>query len=132
MGIVSQSQDVDPWRNHVTTGLMVFAALGTLYVFLDGSPTLLEVGAAGLVDAQHSVGALLFAALYFLLGVRPRRYLGVWELLIAHRLTLAGLGLYWVIGGSPNAITTFAGNVVLAFVLIAAYVSGRGYTAWSG
>jgi hypothetical protein len=70
---------------------------------------------------------LVFAGLFVLLAVRPRRYTGVWELAIFHKVatfaTAAALAVGGAAGGAPGAVA----DGILAVTLIVAYLLARGH-----
>jgi hypothetical protein len=87
-------------------------------------------GATKVVETWRMYGLVVFTGLFVLLVLRPRRYRGMWELVIASKLamTFTAVG-YAVHGGIAGAGTIIGWDGGLAAVLVAAYICCRGWTA---
>lgn len=130
--MVFQGDDAyrDPLKNAVVLALAVLAAFGSLFVVLQSLPAFTEPGEHATVRAANAATGVFLAVLYVLLGLRPRRYALVWELVIAHRLVLViGNGLL-VAGGALGAAVALGRNLVIAALLIGAYLYGKGWHSW--
>lgn len=135
---VSVASDVSPMRDRIALVLMVLMSLGSLYVFADSLFTFGSVPAAAVgVEAWRMFGYVVFAGLFLLAGLFPRRMTGIWELILFHKAVPA-LFLIPYIGidaGTGAAPTKTILNVVLndglLVVLTAtAYVLAKGWRAW--
>ncbi len=112
--------------------LLLLAALGALFSFVDA------VGATVAADPETRVteswrmyGFLVFAGLFVLLTLRPRRPPGVWELVIFHK-TAAAVTATAVVGeGAEDAATVAAADGAPAVVLVTSYFLSKGYSGWT-
>lgn len=120
----------DRLQPYVVLGLTALAALGSVFAVVNTVPSFTDPPAYAITRAAEAIGGLFFAALYVVLGRRPRRYPGVWELAIAHRVILAVGNGVLVTGGAVGAATAVVRDVLIAVLLVAAYAYGRGYRAW--
>ena len=66
-----------------------------------------------------------------LLALRPRRYPGVWELAIFHKVALTVSALTLISGTMGSASIVLFDGLVSVF-LISSYVLAKGYEGWSG
>jgi hypothetical protein len=111
--------------------LMLLAAFGALSAFVGSVGTATAASPETVVvEAWRTYGFAVFAGLFVLLALRPRRYAGVWELVIFHKgamsVTAALVG-----GGATGAPTVVMVDGILAAMTIAAYFLARGYTGWA-
>lgn len=123
-------------RDHIASGLMlVFGAL-SVYVAVDSLLAMGDVAPNQLaVEVWRALGYLVFAGLFTLVGLFPRRMTGIWELIIFHKVAQI---IYLIphIGTDEGAsITKTIGNIVLndtmlAVVTLVAYVLAKGWKAW--
>ena len=118
-------------RDRIATVLMLLSALGALYAFITAIGAVQSAGpATQQVETWRLFGFLMFAGVFVLLGLWPRRLPGLWELTIFCKvgLTIAEALLI----GSSAVGAQFAAIVdgILSVFLIAAYLLSRGYTAW--
>lgn len=75
-------------------------------------------------------GFAVFAGLYVLLAIHPRRYPGVWELVIFHKTAMSVTAA--LVGGvATDAATVAVIDGSLAAMTITAYFLARGYTGWA-
>lgn len=118
-------------RDRIATGLMLVCALGAGYAFVT---SIARAQAAG-PDVQQAetwrvLGYAFFAGLFALLAFWPRRYPGLWELLIVNKAALA-VAEAALIGRQVAAARSSAlADLILTLVLVAAYVLSRGYASW--
>lgn len=124
------SVENDPWRDRVTLGLMALSGIAVVGAVANTVPAIGGAGPALDARIEAGMGAVFFAALFVLLGFRPRRYPLVFELVILHRVTLGAYGIVTTISGAMAAIGPALADIAIALVVIAAYLFGRGYDAW--
>lgn len=119
-------------RDRVATVLLLLAALGALFSFVDaiGAAMAADPGAR-VTESWRMYGFLVFAGLFVLLALRPRRSPGVREPVIFHKTAVAVTAAALVRGGAEDAATVAAADGVLAVVLITAYFLSRGYSDWT-
>lgn len=118
-------------RDQIATGLMLVCALAAGYAFVTAIPAAQEAGPeVQQVETWRVFGYAFFACVFILLAVWPRRYPGLWEVLIINKaaLTIA----QWVLSGqgAEGAALGAISDLVLTVLLIAAYLLSRGYVSW--
>lgn len=117
-------------RNRAAMVLMLLAALGALSAFASSVGTATAAGPETVMaEVWRMYGFLVFAGLFLLLALRPRRYVGVWELVFFHKgalsVTAALIG-----GGATGAPTVVVIDGILAAMTVTAYFLAKGYTGW--
>ena len=126
------------WRDRIAMGLMILLGLFSLAVCAEAALTFAAVPLEAVaVEAWRMFGYAVFAGLFFLVAVRPRRMTGIWELILFHKLGTA-LFLVPYVGadagtgaGPTESIGYIAANdVFLVAVTATAYVLARGWRAW--
>jgi uncharacterized transporter YbjL len=116
----------------MATGLMLVSALGALYAFTTSIAAVQAAGpATQQVETWRMFGFLMFAGVFVLLGVWPRRLPGLWELTIANKIGLTVMEALLIRNHAVGAQFAAISDGILSAVLIAAYLLSRGYTAWS-
>src|SRR6478672_6254728 len=76
-------------RDRIATVLMLVSALGALYAFITSIGAVQTAGrATQQVETWRMFGFLMFAGVFVLLGLWPRRLPGLWELTIADKVGL--------------------------------------------
>jgi hypothetical protein len=117
------------WQDVLGRSLTALAALGALFAFISGFSSAHMVSPDRLwVELWRLVGFLLFAAIFVLLTLRPRRSAGLWELGFFHKASMAVISLF-----IPTAAeASMAGMIdgILAMMLLAAYFLTRGWRSW--
>lgn len=119
------------WRDRTAMVLMLLAFAGAFLSFLNGiGESIAASSATQVVEFWRTYGFGLFSGLFLLLAFFPRRYPGIWELVILNKaaLTLTGLILLGHSIKDASIILLFDGTLVLITVL--AYVLTRGYSGW--
>ena len=87
-------------------------------------------GSLQVAETWQLAGLPVFAGLFVILAVGPRRTAGLWELVIANKLALVAAGATYL-SGTDGASEFVVVDGVLVALLIAAYVLTRGWTAWT-
>lgn len=109
--------------------LVGLAALATAGAFAHG---LLLTSAAGsdrlFVEGWRVSSFAIFAGLFALLALRPRRSAGLWEILLLGKAGLTVFG--FLVGDVPEAPEAAVIDLVLVAVVASAYVLCRGWLAW--
>jgi len=109
---------------------MLIAAVGALYAFVTAvSEAAQAAPATQQIETWRALGFAFFTGVFVLLGVWPRRYPGLWELAILDKGVLTIVEAF-VIRGAKDAQSAAVADAILTVVLVAAYVLGRGYSAW--
>ena len=118
-------------RDRIATVLMLVSALGALYAFITAIGAVQTAGpATQQVESWRMFGFLMFAGVFILLGVWPRRLPGLWELTIANKVGLTIAEALLIRNNAAGAQFTAISDGVLSAFLVAAYLLSRGYTAW--
>jgi hypothetical protein len=108
---------------------MLLAALGALYAAV---ASIGEVTSAGpstqQVYAWRMVSFTMFAAVFALLAIWPRRYPYLWEVTIINKIALTLVELV-LISRASQAVANGIIDAILSVLLIAAYLLSRGYQA---
>ncbi len=118
-------------RDRIATVLMLVSALGALYAFITAIGAVQTAGpATQQVETWRMFGFLMFAGVFILLGVWPRRLPGLWELTIANKVGLTIAEALLIRNNAAGAQFTAISDGILSAFLVAAYLLSRGYTAW--
>jgi hypothetical protein len=112
--------------------LTIVCALGALYAC---ASSIGAVAAAGpetqQVEVWRTLGFAMFAGMFVLLAIWPRRFPGLWELAIADKAALTVAEVLLIQNNAVNAQSTAIADGILTVFLLAAYILSRGYTSWS-
>src|SRR5262245_16898451 len=118
-------------RDRIATILMLVSALGALYAFVTSIGAVQTASpATQQVETWRLFGFLMFAGVFVLLGVWPRRLPGLWELTIANKVGLTVMEALLIRNDAVDAQSTAISDGILSAFLVAAYLLSRGYTAW--
>jgi uncharacterized transporter YbjL len=118
-------------RDRIATALMLVSALGALYAFITAIGAVQTAGpATQQVETWRMFGFLMFAGVFILLGVWPRRLPGLWELTIANKVGLTVVEALLTRNDAAGAQSAAIADAILSALLVAAYLLSRGYTAW--
>ncbi|HZC76831.1 MAG TPA: hypothetical protein VE258_03740 [Ktedonobacterales bacterium] len=120
-------------RDRIALGLMLLSALGALYAFATAIGATSAAGpATQQVEAWRALGYLMFAAIFVLLGLWPRRYPYLWEVVIVNKAALTIVEVVLIGKGAADAQSTALADGILTVLLVAAYLLSRGYASWWG
>jgi hypothetical protein len=120
-------------RDRIALGLMLLSALGALYAFVTAIGATSAAGpATQQVEAWRALGYLMFAAIFVLLGLWPRRYPYLWEVVIVNKAALTVVEIVLIGKGAADAQSTALADGILTVLLVAAYLLSRGYASWWG
>lgn len=122
---------VATWRDRAATSLMLLVTLGAFVAFVTSISAVTTASpATQVVEIWRLYGFIVFTGLFMLLAFWPRRYAGIWELVILNKAALSITGLVLLGQGITDAQTILIFDGSLAAITIAAYVLAKGYTAW--
>jgi len=108
---------------------MLLAALGAVYAAVASIGEVTSAGAATQqVYVWRMVSFTMFAAVFALLGIWPRRYPYLWEITIINKIALTFVELI-LINQASHAVANGVVDGILSVLLIAAYLLTRGYQA---
>jgi hypothetical protein len=120
-----------PTRDRIATVLMLLSALGALYAFITAIGAVQTAGpATQQVETWRLFGFLMFAGVFVLLGLWPRRLPGLWELTIFCKVGLTIAEALLIPSNAVGAQFAALADGILSVFLVAAYLLSRGYTAW--
>lgn len=112
-------------------GLMLVAALGAGYSFVAAIGAASAAGSdTQQVEWWRVLGFLMFTGLFLLLAFWPRRYPGLWELVIVDKAVLTIIEASLIRNQAVNALSSAIADGILTVVLIAAYFLSQGYSSW--
>jgi hypothetical protein len=126
------SRNVASWRDRTAMILMLLAFGGAFISFLSGiGESVAASPATQVVEIWRTCGFDLFSGLFLLLALFPRRYPGIWELVILDKAALAFTGLILLGHAIKDASTILFSDGTLALIIVLAYVLTRGYNGWA-
>ncbi len=118
-------------RDRIARVLMLLSALGAL------SACLISIGAVGAagpltqqVEAWRLLGFVMFTGIFALLALWPRRYPGLWELVLANKAVLTIVEALLIRTYAAHAQDAAIIDGILTVMILAAYLLSRGYTSW--
>jgi len=118
-------------KDQIAKILLLFCALGAFVSFF------LNIGNVTAADSVTKVieiwrlyGFLLFTGLFVLLAIYPRRYAGIWELVIFHKAAVSITIPLLVQNITPDIQSVAITDGVLAIIVVVAYFLTKGYSAW--
>lgn len=109
---------------------MWLAAVGALTAFVSSVSILSSADTTVVwLETWRAFGFLMFAGMFVLLALRPRRSPGVLELAFFHKaaMTVSALFLRNAAGATSAGLVDGA----LAAMLLVAYLCGKGWHSWS-
>ncbi len=123
-------------RDKAARCLLIALSVATLGAFANAA---IEFGALPpdrlIVGTWQMLGFAVFAGLFALLAIWPRRMPGLWELILFHKVgvTLMNLGFIGTVSGpmpsdNPAAVVMIDGSLVV--VTLIAYVLAQGWRPW--
>ncbi|MFN3661363.1 MAG: hypothetical protein ACK4TM_01270 [Yoonia sp.] len=123
-------------RDKAARYLMIALSVATLGAFANAAA---EFGTLPpdrlIVGTWQMLGFAVFAGLFALLAIWPRRMPGLWELILLHKagVTLMNIGFIGTVSGpmpsdNPTAVVMIDGTLVALTLL--AYVLAQGWRPW--
>lgn len=118
-----------PWADRIGRGIMALNAAAALLAFASGLMIMASVSDERLItEAWRTFAYIVFAGIWAILAVAPRRQKGLWELLLFQKGAITTYSfVMWHLPDAP--ITAFVDLTVTVTTLIA-YVLCRGWLAW--
>jgi hypothetical protein len=111
---------------------MLLGTLGALYSFVASIGVVLAADSATQqVEAWRMLGFAFFAGTMSLLAFSPRRYPGLWELLILDKTALTVVEVLLIYNQATNAQSTAIADGILSLLLLTAFICSRGYSSWA-
>ena len=126
------SGPIDPlldWRDGIGRALMALCGAAAGFAMVEAVAAQGSVPVEGAwIALWRALGYGVFALLFLLLAIRPRRSAGIWEVSLLHKaaLGIAALGM----GHVPEAATAGPVDAGLAAATVAAWWLTRGWRSW--
>ena len=111
--------------------IMLFCALSAIIAFISGFENVVAASTnQKIVELWRLLGFMVFAGIFTLLAFNPTRYVGIWELVIFHKLAMAVSALVLMKDNAEEA--GFIGLIdgSLAVLILIAYFLSKGYASW--
>jgi hypothetical protein len=121
---------VTPRRDRIARIILGICATGALMATASMAASVADAeGTLEVAETWQLAGLPVFAGLFVILAVGPRRTAGLWELVIANKLVLVAAGATYL-SGADGADEYVVVDGALVAMLIAAYLLTKGWTAW--
>lgn len=118
-----------PARDRLAKILMILLGLSAIGTFMGAAATIGEFAPDRIgVEIWRMLGYLVFAGLFVLLGIFPRRLPGLWELVFFHKAGKAAL-LVLVFEATDPELTIIVDST-LSVVTLFCYFLAQGWRAW--
>ncbi|SCF22506.1 hypothetical protein [Micromonospora chokoriensis] len=117
------------WQDRTGRILMAITAAATLVPFVEGLTRLGDLPEDQiLTEYWRTCAYLVFAGMWALLAVAPRKQRGMWELLLLHKIAVTVQAAF--ILDVAHAARTLIADASVSLTTIAGYVLCRGWYAW--
>ncbi|GAA3410644.1 hypothetical protein [Streptosporangium vulgare] len=118
-----------PWADRIGRTLMALDAVATLVAFAGGVMIMISVSDDRVItEAWRTFAYIVFAGLWAILAIAPRRQWGLWELLLLQK---GAITVYsFTMWDMPDASSTALIDLAVTVTTAAAYVLCRGWYAW--
>jgi len=118
-----------PARDRLAKILMILLGLSAVGAFAGAAATIGDFAPDRVgVEIWRMLGYLVFAGLFVLLGVFPRRLPGLWELVFFHKAGKVVLLVFVFEAANPEL--TIIVDSTLSAVTLFCYWLAKGYRAW--
>ncbi len=133
-----QRPGVAPGRDRLARILMIVLGVASIGAFANAASDFGSILPERVnIEAWRMLAFLVFAGLFILLGLFPRRLPGIWELAFFHKAAITIFVMYIVpthIADAPLSDNT--GNIILvdgslAIVTLVSYILAKGWRSWS-
>ncbi|MDG4809507.1 hypothetical protein O7634_22395 [Micromonospora sp. WMMD1120] len=117
------------WQDLTGRILMAITAATTLVPFVEGVTRLGDLSDdLILTEYWRTCAYLVFAGMWALLAVAPRKQRGMWELLLLHKIAVTIQAAFII--DVPHAKLTVIADGFVSLMTIAAYLLCRGWHTW--
>jgi hypothetical protein len=115
--------------DRIGRGLLGLCSVATLGAFAQGIQIMTEVPDERVItEAWRTFAYIVFAGLWAMLAIAPRRQRGVWELVLVQKIAITVFAL--IAFDLPDAQKTFVVDLSLVLATALAYVLCRGWYGW--
>lgn len=126
-------------RDRIAMILMLLLAAGSVAVCVEAALTFGSVPPAAVaVEAWRMFGYAVFAGLFTLVGLFPRRMKGVWELILFHKAATATFLIQYIgvdadagASATETILNIVLNDFLLVVVTLIAYGLAQGWRAWT-
>jgi hypothetical protein len=119
-----------PARDRLAKILMILLGLSAVGAFAGAAATIGDFAPDRVgVEIWRMLGYLVFAGLFILLGIFPRRLPGLWELVFFHKAGKVVLLVFIFETADPEL--TIVVDSTLSVVMLFCYWLTRGWRAWT-
>ncbi|BCJ61804.1 hypothetical protein [Micromonospora endophytica] len=117
------------WQDRTGRVLMAITAAVTLVPFVEGLTRLGDLPEELiLTEYWRTCAYIVFAGMWAMLAVAPRKQRGMWELLLFHKIAVTVQAAF--ILDVPRAELTLIADAFVSATTIAAYLLCRGWHTW--
>ena len=118
-----------PWADRTGRALLAFDALATLGAFAQGIPRIADAADEQvLTEFWRTTAYIVFAGMWALLAIAPRKQRGMWELILVQKIAVTLFALASI--GKPEAVQTAVIDGFVVVTTVAAYILCRGWYTW--
>ncbi|MFM9281006.1 hypothetical protein [Paenibacillus jiagnxiensis] len=119
------------WNDLIARILLSLCAVGAFVSFFLNIGNATDADSSTLViEIWRLYGFLVFTGLFVLLAIYPRRYAGIWELVIFHKAAVSITIPLMVTELTPDTQSVAVTDGILAIIVVVAYILAKGYSAW--
>jgi hypothetical protein len=118
------------WADRIGRTLLALDAASTIgFAFVDGIRRVTQAADAQvMMEFWVTTAYLVFAGLWAILAWAPRRYRGIWELILIQKIAVTAFA--WILIDKPDAVRNTISDTSLVVTTIVAYVLCRGWYTW--
>jgi peptidoglycan/LPS O-acetylase OafA/YrhL len=117
------------WADRTGRTLLAIDSIATLGAFAQGIPRVLDAADEQLLtEFWRTTAYIVFAGMWALLAIAPRKQRGIWELILVQKIAVTLFALASI--GKPEAVQTAIIDGFVVVTTVAAYVLCRGWYTW--
>ncbi|MEU8154518.1 hypothetical protein AB0B94_12715 [Micromonospora sp. NPDC048986] len=117
------------WQDRTGRVLMAITAAATLVPFVEGVSRLGSLpDDMVLTEFWRTCAYIVFAGMWAMLAIAPRKQRGMWELLLFHKIVVTVQAAFVL--DIPHAARTLLADGFVSLTTVAAYLLCRGWHTW--
>jgi hypothetical protein len=121
--------EIAPWADRTGRTLLAIDAVATLGAFAQGIPRIVDAADEHvLTEAWRTLAYLVFAGMWALLAMAPRRQRGMWELILLHKVAFTVIAI--VLIDVPEGVQSVIIDGFVSVTTAIAYFLCRGWYTW--
>jgi hypothetical protein len=118
-----------PWADRTGRTLLAIDAIATLGAFAQGIPRIVNATDEQLLtEFWRTTAYIVFAGMWALLAIAPRKQRGMWELILVQKIAVTLFALVSI--SKPEAVQTAIIDGFVVVTTVAAYILCRGWYTW--